>query len=118
MTSVLIVEDDPICQKINASLCRLSGMETTVAETGKDALSLLSSKDFDLVLMDIGLPDMNGIEVAEQVKKQSPQIPIVAVTAHMGNDQPTGPFDRVIHKPLMKQIIHTIKEELLVKGNV
>lgn len=117
MAAVLIVEDDPICQKINTSLCKLSGMEASIAENGKQALEFLKKNDYDLVLMDIGLPDMSGIEVASKVREEKPDLPIVAVTAHMGKDQqytlPKGPFNKVVHKPLMKQIISKIQEEFL-----
>lgn len=117
MAAVLIVEDDPICQKINTSLCKLSGMEASIAETGQQALDFLAKNTYDLILMDIGLPDMSGIEVASKVRENQPNIPIVAVTAHMSKDQqcvlPNGPFNKVVHKPLMKQIINKIQEEFL-----
>ena len=114
MTEVLIVEDDPICQKINSSLCQLAGLKTQIASSGSEAIELTNSTRFDLILMDIGLPDMSGTEVAQQVKQSHPNTPIVAVTAHMGKEQPPGPFNDVIHKPLMRNILKKIIEKFVV----
>ena len=113
MTAVLIVEDDPICQKINSSLCQLAGLSTSIASCGSEAIEMTNTHQYDLILMDIGLPDINGSEVAQEVRKTHPNTPIVAVTAHMGKDQPPGPFNEVIHKPLMRNILKKIIEKFV-----
>ncbi len=113
VAAVLIVEDDPICQKINSSLCRLAGLETDIATCGNEAISMATTQKYDLILMDIGLPDISGTQVASQVKEKKPHIPIIAVTAHMGKDQPNGPFSDVVHKPLMKDILKKIVEKFV-----
>jgi len=65
-------------------------MQTTVAENGRKALSLLAKSDFDLVLMDLEMPDMDGYETTNRIRNgegagapiKRPDIPILAVTAH------------------------------------
>lgn len=81
--SVLIVEDNSdnafLAQYISESL----GFHTIAVERGQDALHQLKQQRFDLVLLDILLPDMDGLTVLQEIRQQFPtqQIPVVAVTA-------------------------------------
>ncbi len=78
---VLIVEDDPL---IAASLQRAleaTGYTAAVAIDGAAAFSTVQSDDVDLVLLDLGLPDGDGIEVARKLIAHQPQLPIIMVTA-------------------------------------
>ena len=83
MRNLLLVEDDEIQQM---SICELIGngdVKTTVVSTGKDALAALRADKYDCVVLDLGLPDMPGVELIEQIKSEpdSRTIPIVIYTA-------------------------------------
>jgi len=83
---VLVVEDNPINQKVARRLLEKKGLEVTLAENGVKALEIYENEDFDLILMDIQMPEMDGIETTKAIRKISDHtkrdIPIVALTAN------------------------------------
>ncbi|MCE9563867.1 MAG: response regulator [Planctomycetes bacterium] len=80
--SILIVEDQEEVAQSLAELLRLIGHETRVARSGEDALTQIDSQLPDVILLDIGLPGMNGWEVARQIRDRAKrrQPVVVAVT--------------------------------------
>lgn len=83
---VLIVEDDAGSQLLAQLLLEELGHRITAATTGKEALRELSANDFDLVLMDVHIPDMDGLEATRQIRNpaslvRNHAIPIIAMTA-------------------------------------
>lgn len=91
MTSILVVEDNPMNMELVAYLLKTNGMEVTQAFDGLEALEILSKSKFDLILLDIQLPGMDGMEVLKNIKEDPAlsQMPVVAVTAHamQGDEQ-------------------------------
>jgi len=84
---ILIVEDNPINQKLTSKMISKAGYKYDIVSNGKDAIKQLSHKDFDIVLMDIQMPIMNGIETTKLIRDKSSDvinhdIPIIAYTAH------------------------------------
>jgi PAS domain S-box-containing protein len=86
---ILIVEDDPVNQRLLEEF--FEGMEKDVqfAGNGQEGIEMFKmDPDIDLVLMDMKLPDMHGLEVTRQIKKINPQIKVIAQTAYaMSNDR-------------------------------
>ena len=82
--SVLIVEDNPTNRKLARNVLLNCGYEVLEAESGEEALDLLSSRQPDLVLMDIQLPGMDGLETTRQMRQnpKTADLPVVALTAH------------------------------------
>ncbi len=83
---VLLVEDNPINQKVAQKLLERAGHTVTIAGNGKEALHVLSDSVFDLVLMDVAMPEMDGLEATQAIRQkelgQPNRLPIVAFTAH------------------------------------
>lgn len=82
--TVLLVEDHPIASKIaRLTLSELNCL-VDLAQSGQEALRLFEEKNYDLVFMDIGLPDISGFEVTSQMRKNEHKtvVPIIALTAH------------------------------------
>ncbi|MGC4046578.1 MAG: response regulator transcription factor [Armatimonas sp.] len=77
---VLLVEDDPTIQKLLKSQLTLRGWEIDVVRSGKEALQLIADTAPDLVLLDIGIEEIDGLEVCRQVREWS-TVPIILVTA-------------------------------------
>ncbi len=105
---ILLVEDDPVNIKVAGIHLRELGQKMTVAGNGAEALELLSGRRFDLILMDVEMPGMNGPECARTIREgglpdrpaQNPQIPIAALTAHAD-----GEIERVCREAGMNDFL-------------
>jgi signal transduction histidine kinase/DNA-binding response OmpR family regulator/ligand-binding sensor domain-containing protein len=80
---VLLVDDDWICREVATEILRANGVGVTSAQSGREALGLLGSTPFDLILMDLRMPDMGGIEAARRIKAnpETARLPIIAMSA-------------------------------------
>tara|TARA_B100001996_G_C18607947_1_gene572577 strand:- start:77 stop:463 length:387 start_codon:yes stop_codon:yes gene_type:complete len=83
---ILLVEDNAIIQRITASDLEWRGHEVVIAGTAAEALEELNGQKFGLILMDVGLPDGNGLDISQTIRQdnncQNQYTPIVVVTAH------------------------------------
>ena len=82
-TQVLLVEDNEINQMLATELLEKAGIIITIANNGKEAIEKLNSLKFDLVLMDVQMPVMSGLEATKEIRKDSQHkdLPIIAMTA-------------------------------------
>lgn len=80
MYKILIVEDDPSIQEILHDFIQEAGYDITIASDGVEALTKFSESHFDLILLDIMLPKIDGYSVSEVIRKKS-DIPIIMLTA-------------------------------------
>ena len=86
MNKILVVEDDLDIQELLQNFLQESGYDITVANDGLEAINLFSDDDFDLILLDILLPKIDGFSVCEFIRKKS-QIPIIILTALNGEKE-------------------------------
>jgi len=88
-TSVLVVEDNNINQVVVSQFLKLSGMDVTLANNGQEALEKLQTQDFDVVLMDLHMPVMDGIEATKLIKANPryADLPIIALTADVVEEE-------------------------------
>jgi len=85
--NILLAEDNPINQKLVVTLLAREGHRVTVVDNGQDAVRAVVHAHFDLVLMDLQMPGLSGLEAARQIRaeeleRQSARIPIIALTAN------------------------------------
>lgn len=78
---ILLVEDEEHLLKTIQLNLELEGYDVTTAITGIEALKEFRKGNFDLILLDVMLPEMNGFDVCEQIKKEDPKIPVLFLTA-------------------------------------
>ncbi|KMY19981.1 response regulator transcription factor [Bacillus pumilus] len=102
---ILVVEDEKKIARVLSLELEYEGYEVTVKETGMDGLQALEEESFDLVLLDVMLPELSGLEVLRRVRKTNTATPIILITARgsvpdkvsgldLGaNDYITKPFD-------------------------
>ncbi len=79
---VLIVDDEAGMQRLLARILDRQGYETLTVGSAKEAMQLINSDSFDLVLTDIQMPGMNGLELLREIKAFDPSLPIIVVTAY------------------------------------
>ena len=108
--AVLVVEDDPINQIVASGLLAQLGHDATIAETGMAALAALGRSPFDLVLMDLHMPGLDGIETMKRLRQladpQRASVPVVVLTADLAatEDGRLGAlgFAGVVTKPVRR----------------
>ncbi|KWI48532.1 hybrid sensor histidine kinase/response regulator [Burkholderia pseudomultivorans] len=81
---VLAVEDHPASRLLLADQFRELGVDATIVESGEQALAALARGGFDVLLTDLGLPDMDGWTLAAMVHEHDERLPVIAMTAHVG----------------------------------
>ena len=86
MNKILVVEDDLDIQELLQNFLQESGYDITVANDGLEAINIFSDDDFDLILLDILLPKIDGFSLCEFIRKKS-QIPIIILTALNGEKE-------------------------------
>jgi DNA-binding response OmpR family regulator len=106
MAHLLIVEDDELLRDGLSAQLSQAGHRTTTAEDGAVALALLASEAFDGVVLDLGLPKVDGLSVLRQLRQRTPALPVLILTARDGiedrveglnagaDDYLTKPFNR------------------------
>jgi len=117
--SILVVEDEAINRLYIRSILEKQGYTVVEAENGKKALEVLQQKPMDLVLMDVGMPIMNGVEATRIIKSSQDlrTIPIIGVTAHSTQEEQreflNSGMTKVITKPFQKDILISEVRNLL-----
>jgi CheY-like chemotaxis protein len=81
---ILVVEDNLMNMELAVDLLSLQGYKVLEAHTGPEALEIINTEEIDLILMDVQLPGMDGLDVTKKLKEnpKTKDIPIVALTAH------------------------------------
>ena len=86
MTKVLIVDDNPMDRRIAGACVEKSGMSAAYAENGREALEVLDAAAPDIVLTDLDMPEMNGLELVRQLRSRAPTLPVILMTAKGSED--------------------------------
>lgn len=81
MSRILIVEDEPRISAFLEKGLQANGFVTTVLQSGQDAAQMVLDNDFDLMILDLGLPGKNGFMVLEELRGQGAQTPVIILTA-------------------------------------
>jgi two-component system, sensor histidine kinase and response regulator len=121
---ILLVDDNSINQEVATEFLEDAGMIVTVASNGRECLDALNRSSYDLVLMDIQMPEMDGLEVTRRIRQisQFNNLPIIAMTAHAMagdrdkslaagmNDHITKPIDQAVLNQTLKAWITENKD--------
>lgn len=118
--SILVVEDDPNIQKIIHKFLSQEGHEITLASDGIDALMRVAEHDFDLIISDILMPNLNGIQLLEQMNKKEIKIPIMFITGfhNLEYELKSKELGAVgyIKKPISRDILLKKVNQLITTG--
>ena len=113
---ILIVDDNEDNRVIFSTMLRFRGFQTLEAHTGEEGLVLAGEHRPDLILLDINLPQMNGIQVLAEIRRnaRTARIPVFALTAY-GHGEELQPilaagFDKVVTKPIEpRRLLETLQ---------
>ena len=119
MKRVLVVDDEPVVLEVLQRILNKIGYDTEVADSGMSALDVFSKKTFDLVLLDVLMPEINGFQVACEMRRRKPEQKIVIVTG-LGvdvdgdnHDFPRTNVDHVLYKPFSFEKVKTVVDRAL-----
>ncbi|NBC83092.1 MAG: response regulator [Bacteroidetes bacterium] len=117
--SILIVEDDNMSFKYLDTLFRHHKLNVTHADDGLKAVKLSGEKSFDLIIMDLRLPEIDGLEATRRIKKVNNKIPIIALTAFAYDNDEQNAFeagcDYYVSKPINKLRLFEIMNKISFK---
>jgi DNA-binding response OmpR family regulator len=110
----MVVDDEPVARLSLAELLLLEGYEAVPAASGEEAVELLAEGPFDLAIIDLKMPGMDGLEVVEAFQKQAPETVIIMLTAHGTLETAVQAMRRGAHDYLLKptdvnEIIASVK---------
>jgi len=119
MSRILIIEDEASIRRVLVKILSEENPQYQVfeAEDGLIGTEMIKKDDFDLVLCDIKMPKMDGVEVLEAVKKIKPEIPMVMISGHGDldtavNTMRMGAFDYISKPPDLNRLLNTIRNAL------
>lgn len=94
MSQILIIEDEERIGSFIAKGLRAAGFSPTVAGNGREGLMLAQTGDFELVVLDLGLPDLDGFEVLRRIREGHNTVPVIILTARTSVDDTVAGFER------------------------
>jgi CheY-like chemotaxis protein len=108
---VLIAEDNPINMMIASRFLDKWGVSYSKAKNGLEAVSLFGERDFDVILMDLEMPEMDGYGALNEIRKTNTDIPVIAFTAavfdSMKDKLTLSGFNDYIQKPFQPEDLHS-----------
>ena len=113
----LLAEDNLINQKVTTKMLEKYGFDVDVANDGAEALIAIRNRKYDLVLMDIQMPELSGLKVTEQVRSEGEHCPIVGLTANAFEEDRqaclSAGMDAYISKPIRSETLdHVIQQTI------
>ena len=130
MSKILVIEDEAAIRRVLIKILseESEGYQVLEAEDGTKGLEMLKKDDFDLVLCDIKMPKMDGVEVLEAAKKEKPEVPFIMISGHGDldtavNTMRLGAFDYISKPPDLNRLLTTVrnaldKKELVVENKI
>lgn len=119
MAKILLIEDEASIRRVLTKILseESKDYEVTEAEDGLVGMEKIKNEDFDLVLCDIKMPKMDGVEVLEAIKKIKPEVPVVMISGHGDldtavNTMKMGAFDYISKPPDLNRLLNTVRNAL------
>jgi DNA-binding NtrC family response regulator len=119
MSKILVIEDEAAIRRVLIKIIseESDSYDLEEAENGLDGIEKIKDNDYDLVLCDIKMPKMDGVEVLEKAKKIKPEIPFVMISGHGDldtavNTMRLGAFDYISKPPDLNRLLNTVRNAL------
>lgn len=112
---VLIVDDEEDFRETIIKRLKVRKLEACGAGTGKAALDLLREKEFDVMVLDVKMPDMNGVDTLKAAKQIAPNVEVIMLTGHASMEfgmkgMQLGAFDYIMKPVPINQLLDTITQ--------
>jgi len=112
---IVLVDDDQYVLDSTATLLRISGIDVTAVDSGEKALAILATDRYDLVLTDVNMPVMTGIELLRRIREKDEELPVILMTAYAElniavSAVKEGAFDFIIKPYSPAHLIHAVEK--------
>ncbi|MEW5993511.1 MAG: response regulator [Candidatus Zixiibacteriota bacterium] len=118
---VLAIDDQTVILDLISAMCQSLGFEAQTAVSGEEGVRLASQSSFDIVLTDLAMPDISGLEVARRIRHLHPQVPIILVTGYEVNTSQSeleaAGITEVLYKPFRIEQLTDIIRSALTTGS-
>jgi len=84
--NILVIDDDPLIQSLIKETLEEAGHAVAIAGTGAEGIEEIKHRDFDLVFLDLKMPDIDGAELLKQIKRANPRLPVTIITGYPGSE--------------------------------
>jgi len=118
---ILIVDDEERVRETFRDICNLSGhFEVDLAQSGQAAIERVAREQYDLVTLDLIMPDISGLEAIERIKQQNPRLPVIIITGNATDkvikEAGVKGASKVLYKPLeatdlLQSLVDTLRRQ-------
>ena len=102
--TVLVAEDDEVSQQTITAMLAKAGLETEIATNGREAVEMVSGTEYDLILMDIQMPEVSGLDATRTLRQQGYTRPVIALTANVSKEDVDNSLEAGCNEHLVKPI--------------
>jgi len=124
---MLVIDDEPSMQEVLKKLLKDDGYEVAVASSGKEGLHKLEQSGYDLVICDVMMPDMNGLQTLEEIKRLDPEQMVIMITAYGSVEDAvssikSGAFDYITrpykNEAVLNAVQRAVRQRSLIEENI
>lgn len=119
MTRLLVIDDDTNLLNFLKEELSEAGFSVQIVDNGADAIVLVAEQSFDLILLDMLMPGLDGIQVVRVLRKVAPGVPIIGLTGYVGRGYMSQAMDlgvNILTKPVVfSELVKEIQETISVK---
>ncbi|MDY0039844.1 MAG: response regulator [Desulforhabdus sp.] len=102
MHRILLIDDDKAVLEVTQALLSMVGYKVTATCNGNEGLSFVEEREFDLIITDLRMPDVSGIEIARMSKRKSSKTPVIVLSGYIADYPGSDPAKDGIHMMLSK----------------
>ena len=117
MVRIMIIEDDEEMRSLLKDFFEEEGFETDSVSNGVDALRMFSEDHFDLVITDIRMPGLTGLDILPRIRRLKPETPVIVMTAYGSDDVRRRAFERgattYLEKPIQLSKLRSVIREMV-----
>jgi len=120
--SILVVDDELLIRDLLYDFFQEQGWKISVAESSEKALEILDSREFDVILSDIKMPNMDGLALTAEIRKNHPQMPVVLMTGYPSVESAIGALrqkvaDYIIKPFNINQLYKIVETQVKLREN-
>jgi two-component system, cell cycle sensor histidine kinase and response regulator CckA len=113
LARILVVDDEPMVRSVITRMLRLRAHTVEAASSAAEALALLEDCQYDIVITDHGMPEMNGAQLLRAISTRLPSLPTILLTGDISIDETEQIADAILHKPFKLDELETTIQRLL-----